>query len=378
MRRIYLDYNATTPIAPSVHEAMEPYLTEHFGNPSSSHVLGRITSEAIQEARGCVAGLIGADCDEIVFTSGGTESNNLALIGALWPDTLRTGSHLIISVFEHPAVEAPARFLKRQGIALTIVPCTEDGVVDPNEIRRAIRPETRLVSIMHANNEIGTIQPIRAISTICHERDILLHTDAAQSVGKIRVNVNELGVDLLSIAGHKLYAPKGVGALFVRRSVTLQPVLHGAGHERGLRPGTENVASLVGLGKAATLAARALETETERMAALRDRLLDLLKAEIGDQLTVNGFRSPRLPNTLSANFPSVAGAELLQRVPEICASTGSACHADQVSMSKTLTAIRLEPQQARGTVRLSLGAHTSVEDVDRTASLLLGAWQSLT
>jgi cysteine desulfurase len=378
MRRIYLDYNATTPVAAGVGQAMQPFFSELFGNPSSAHAAGRIAFEAIEDARGHVAGLVGADAEEIVFTSGGTEANNLAIQGVFLRSAPLLEGHLIISALEHPAVSAPAAFLEQLGIDVTIVACDRQGVVDPDDVRRAIRPDTRLVSIMHANNEIGTIQPLQEIAAHCHRTGVLLHTDAAQSVGKIRVHVDELDVDLLTIAGHKMYAPKGVGALFVRQSAALRPVLHGAGHERGLRPGTENVPYLVALGTAASLFSdRKLTHITATLVERRDRLEGLLQEALGDELTVNGAAAPRLPNTLNVNFPRVSGAELLARVPEICASTGAACHGSETARSATLAAIRLPPQVARGTIRLSVGWNTTVEEVDRAASLLVGAWESL-
>ena len=377
MRQIYLDYNATTPIAPTIQEAMLPFITEHYGNPSSSHSLGRSCQEAIEDARLQVAGLLGADTDEIIFTSGGTESNNLALKGVMLREPIGSGAHLVISAFEHPAVEAPAHFLTKLGYELTVVPVTAAGTVDPAAVESALRPDTKLVSIMHANNELGTVQPIREISEICHARDVLLHTDAAQSVGKIVTYVNELGADLLTIAGHKLYAPKGVGALYVRQGVALEPFMHGAGHEGGLRAGTENTPYIVALGKATSLASRGLDENADRMASLRDRLLDRLKAVMGDDLTVNGARAERLPNTLSLNLPQVSGAEVLSRIPEVCASTGSACHSGTTNMSVSLKAIGLPEDRARGTVRLSVGWYTSEEDVDRAASKILDVWENL-
>src|SRR5262245_21603390 len=377
MRQLYFDYNATTPIAPSVQEAMLPFLAEHFGNPSSSHVLGRAGAEAVEDARGQLALLLGCDAEEIVFTSGGTESNNLALKGALLREAPAAGGHLVISAFEHPSVAAPAQFLERLGYDVTIVGVTSQGLVQPAEVRKAIRPDTRLVSIMHANNEVGTIQPLRQIAAICHEHEIPLHTDASQSVGKIRTLVDELEVDLLTVAGHKTYAPKGVGALYVRRGVQLEPTQHGAGHEAGLRAGTENVASIVGLGRAASLAAKSLDQARERMTALRDRLWQQLAAEVGNLLVLHGALAERLPNTLSVAFPGASGHELLARIPELCASTGSACHSTGRSMSPTLAAMGISEEAARGTVRLSVGWQTTEEDVDRAASLLLGAWEAL-
>jgi cysteine desulfurase len=375
LRNIYLDYNATTPIAPPVQEAMLPFLAEYFGNPSSQHALGRASCEAVEEARLRVGQLLGANRDEIVFTSGGTESNNLATVGVALGRPLAGGGHLVISAIEHPAVAEPAELLESLGYDLTVVDCDSQGVVHPETVEKAIRPDTFLVSVMHANNEIGTVQPIREMSEICRKNKVLLHTDAAQSIGKIPTLVDELGVDLLSLAGHKMYAPKGVGALYVRRGTPVAPVLRGAGHERGLRPGTENVASIVALGKAATLAQGELTAVARRMSELRDRLLERLSDAIPRRLTVNAEGAPRLPNTLSVNFPGVLGGELLRRIPELCASTGSACHSGSDNLSATLAAIGLSPQVAQGTVRLSVGRYTSEEDVDRAASLLLAAWE---
>jgi cysteine desulfurase len=375
MRQLYLDYNATTPIAAQVQEAMQPFLAEEFGNPSSSHALGRAAHEAVEDARSQVAALLGADADEIVFTSGGSESNNLALKGVLARHS-PAGGHLVISEIEHPSVAAPARYLKRLGYDVTVVGVTGQGVVQPNSVRAALTGDTVLVSIMHANNEVGTLQPLKQIADICHERKILLHTDAAQSVGKVRTLVDELEVDLLTIAGHKLYAPKGIGALFVRRGVALEPLIHGAGHEGGLRAGTENVPYIVGLGAACKLAGKNLDEYGKRVGGLRDRLWRELSREIGEGLVLHGQLAPRLPNTLSVSFPGVAGYELLARIPELCASTGSACHSDTHAMSPTLAAMGVQAEVARGTVRLSLGWYTTEEDVDRAASLLIGAWEA--
>lgn len=377
MRRIYLDYNATTPIAPSVQEAMQPFLAEHFGNPSSNHALGRACHEAIEDARGDVAALLGADPDEIVFTAGGTEANNLALKGVLFGDAPPMQGHLVISAVEHPAVTEPARFLQRLGYSVTVVGCNRDGLVEPEAVERVLRRETRLVSVLHAHNETGVLQPISEIAALCRERNILVHTDAAQSVGKVYTAVESLGVDLLSVAGHKFYAPKGVGALYVRRGVSLEPLLHGAGHEGGLRAGTENTPYLVGLGKAAQLAHKALDQSRHKLSALRDRLLDRLREIIGEELQVHGEAAERLPNTLLVNFPGVSGPELLSRIPELCASTGSACHSGMVRLSPTLAAMGLTPDEARGTVRLTVGWYTSEDEIDTAAELLLDAWENL-
>lgn len=375
MKQIYLDYNATTPIAPSVVDAMQPFLTHHYGNPSSSHALGRASAEAIEDARVQVAGLLGCAQDEVVFTSGGTESNNLAIKGVMLRGG-NTGGHMIISQLEHPAVSAPANFLERMGFDVTAVPCDANGVVQPDSVAAAIRPETRLVSIMHANNEIGSIQPISKIVDICHKQGVLVHTDASQSVGKIPTMVDHMGVDLLTIAGHKIYAPKGVGALFVRDGLDLEPVLHGADHENGLRAGTENTPYIVALGRACLYAGKAMNDSPQRMAGLRDRLYDNLQAGIPHPLKINGGQVERLPNTLSVVFPGVVAAEMLQRADELCASTGSACHSSTAS-SVTLSAMNVAPEEIAGTMRLSVGWTTSQDEVDRASELLIDAWEVL-
>ena len=375
MRQIYLDYNATTPIAPSVIESMLPFFSNHYGNPSSSHALGRAASEAIEDARCKVAGLIGCDRNEIVFTGCGTEANNLALKGVMLADGQPRG-HLIISAIEHPAISEPAKFLERLGCELTIVPCDENGVVRPADVEAAIRPNTRLISVMHANNEIGTIQPIREISEVCRSRNILLHSDASQSTGKIPVFVDYMDVDMLTIAGHKFYGPKGIGVLFVREGLGLESLLHGAGHEQGMRGGTENTPYIVGLGQAALLVSKSLDESVEKMTQLRDRLYDKLSNSIPG-LRVNGFAAQRLPNTLSVSFPEVTGDELLRRVPEICASTGAACHSGEVFGSSTLSSMGISDAQMAGTVRLSVGWTTSEEEIDRASNLLIDAWENL-
>jgi cysteine desulfurase len=375
VRQIYLDYNATTPIAPSVVEAMNPFLSGHYGNPSSSHAMGRAAKEAIEDSRVKVAGLLGCDRDEIVFTGGGTESNNLALKGAMlqWAPK---GGHLVISAIEHPAVVAPAKFLESLGYGVTIVPCDAHGFVHPSSIEAALKPETKLVSVMHANNEVGTIQPIRQIAEICHGKGVLLHTDASQSVGKIPTYVDQLDVDLLTVACHKFYGPKGIGALFVREGVSIEPLLHGASHERGMRGGTENTPYIVGMGQAAHLAANCIDESTESMTKLRNRLNDHLVNGIPG-LLVNGLKAARLPNTLSVVFPSVSGQDILKRVPEICASTGSACHSSGLVSSATLSAMGMSAKEMDGAVRLCVGWYSSEEEVDRASNLLIDAWENL-
>ncbi len=382
MPPIYLDYNATTPVDPAVIDAMSPYLHTHFGNPSSTHDYGRHAHEAVARARAEVAALLGAQPDEVVFTGGGTEASNHALKGVVFARLQGVfgrlfGSarapHIITSAIEHPATLQPCDFLRRIGCKVTIVPVDRFGLVDPDAVRRALTRRTAIVSIMHANNEVGTLQPIREIAQIARRHGALMHTDAAQSLGKVTVDVHAMGVDLLTVAGHKLYAPKGVGALFVRRGVRLEPLLHGAGHESGRRAGTENVPYLVALGTASAVAQKSLPRATERLRALRDRLWDRLRAALGEKVVLNGHPELRLPNTLNVNFVGHAGAALLQRVPEIAASTGSACHEGQVSQSPVLCAMGVPPHLGQGALRLSVGRFTTEDEIDRAAAVLAQA-----
>jgi len=365
---IYLDYNATTPVLPQVRDALLPFLDTHFGNPSSDHPYGRAAAEAVQRARQQVADLLGCAADEIVFTSGGSESDNWALVGRVWA----AGSdraHIITTVVEHPAVLNTCRFLERRGVAVTYLPVDGTGQVDPDDVRRALRPETVVVSVMHANNEVGTLQPIAEIAAICRQAGVPLHTDAAQSVGKVPARVDDLGVDMLTIAGHKLYAPKGIGALYVRRGTALEPLVHGAGHEGGRRAGTENVPWMVALGAAAALAHATLETEAARQQTLRDRLQQLLEEKAGG-VTLNGHPTDRLPNTLNVRFAGIDGNALLAAVPEVAASTGSACHAGETEPSAVLLAMGIPPAEAVGAVRLSLGRLTTEDEIERAAEAL--------
>jgi cysteine desulfurase len=392
MTPIYLDYNATTPVDPTVVEAMLPYLHRDFGNPSSAHVLGAKAHEAVERARGQVAALLGAQPDEIVFTGGGSEASNLAIKGSVLarPRGLfgrwARGAHIITSAIEHPATAKPCEFLQRLGCRITIVHVDRHGVVDPDDIRKAMARDTVLVSIMHANNEVGTLQPIREIAALTRRQGVRLHTDAAQSLGKIAVSVEELGADLLTVAGHKLYAPKGVGALYVRRGVELEPLIHGAGHESGRRAGTENVPYLVALGTACDIARASLPAATERLQSLRDRLWARLQAGsnsggasprfppgLGTRVVLNGHPERRLPNTLNASFVGHVGAELLAKVPEVAASTGSACHEGKVTQSPVLCAMGVPPEIGRGALRLTVGRFSTQDEVDRAADFLIRA-----
>jgi cysteine desulfurase len=370
---IYLDHNATTPIAPEVREAMWPYLQERFGNPSSAHEGGRLAREAVERARAQVAALLGCDPDSIVFTASGSEADNLAIKGVALA-RLRKGDHIVTAAIEHPAALGACRYLERLlAYRLTILPVDGFGMVDPDDVRRAIEPGTVLVSVMHANNEVGTIEPIAEIARAARERDIVMHTDAAQSVGKIDVDVAELDVDLLTVTGHKLYAPKGIGALYVRPGTRLDSLIHGAGHEHGLRAGTENVPYIVGLGAACALAAKRLQSGVpEDIRTLRDRLHEALGARVPG-LTLNGHPQQRLPNTLNVSFPDQDGESLLARTPSVAAATGSACHSGRTDPSPVLTAMGRDAARALGAVRLSLGHDTTADDVDAAATALVAS-----
>jgi cysteine desulfurase len=361
MRRIYLDYNASTPIDPAVAVAMRPFLEDYYGNPSSGHWASPEAKAALDAARGQVASLLGCHNDEIVFTSGGSEANNLALKGIFFAFRDK-GDHVITTKIEHPAIIEPCRFLERLGAQVTYLPVDRTGRVDPADLRRAITPRTILVSIMHANNEVGTIEPIEDCARIAHEHGILFHTDAAQSVGKISTDVNELGVDLLSIAGHKLYAPKGIGALFVRRGVRLEPLIHGAGHEGGRRAGTESALLAVGLGKASELARNLAPMDQAR--ALRDQFWQGLETRLGNRIVLNGNPAHRLPNTLNVSFVGLVGAEILARLDNVAASTGSACHSGRIEPSPVLEAMGVAPKVGMGAIRFSLGRTTTLDEID--------------
>jgi cysteine desulfurase len=370
MRPIYLDYNASTPIDPLVAAAMRPFLEDHFGNPSSGHWAAAAAKAALEDARSKVARLVGAETDEIVFTSGGSEANNLALKGVAWASKSE-GGHIITSAVEHPSVLEPCRFLSQHGFQITQVPVDRTGRIDPDDVRRAITPQTILVSIIHANNEVGTIQPIAEVGRMTRARGIRLHTDAAQSVGKIATDVGALGVDLLTIAGHKLYAPKGVGALYVRRGTPLEPLIHGAGHEGGRRAGTESALLTVGLGTACDLVRNLAPMEMVRL--LRDRLWQALQAKFDHRVVLNGHTEHRLPNTLNVSFVGRVGAEILAQLEGVAASTGSACHAGQVELSPVLKAMGVPPEIGMGAIRFSLGRGTTQEEIDAVADRLASA-----
>ena len=361
MTPVYLDYNASTPIDPRVADVMRPLLDGPHANPSALHAGGREARAVIDRARAQVAALLGAFPDEVVFTSGGSEANNAALLGA-WFARPDGTDHMVTTTVEHPAILEPARFLERLGARVTLVPVDGTGRVDPDEVRRAITPRTFLVSVMHANNEVGTIQPIAEIAAATRGAGVPLHTDAAQSVGKIPTRVDDLGVDLLSIAGHKLYAPKGIGALYVRRGVRLEPFVHGAGHESGRRAGTESALLDAALGEACAIAADL--TPMDGVRALRDRLWDGLRALFGDEVVLNGHPVERLPNTLNVSFVGRPGADVIAALGDVAASTGSACHADSIELSPVLTAMGVEPRVGMGAVRLSLGRMTTGEEID--------------
>ena len=359
---VYLDYNATTPIAPQVAEAMRPYIYEDFGNPSSSHAYGSTAKKGVEKARRQVAEMLDCQPDEIVFTSGGSESNNLAIKGAAFAYREK-GNHIITSAVEHPAVLDVVEYLKKQGFRITILPVDEYGMLDPELVEKAITPDTILISIMHANNEVGTIEPIRAIAEIAHAHQVLMHTDAAQSVGKIAVNVEALGVDLLSIAGHKLYAPKGIGALYIRRGVRLEKIMHGAEHEMNKRAGTENVIEIAGLGAACELIKQNLPQYQAHMLAMRTRLEEGLRAAFPN-LKFNGHPEKHLPNTTNVSFYGLEANTILAELDQVAASAGAACHADQVDVSPVIAAMGIPVEYAMGTIRFTVGRNTTEEEID--------------
>ena len=375
MSAIYLDYNATTPIDPQVAEAMLPYVHAHFGNPSSGHSFGLAAREGVDLARAQVAGLLGCAAPDLIFTSGGTEANNHAIKGvaAAYRDR---GNHIITSTVEHPAVTEVCRYLENQGCRVTWLPVDEYGLVAPRQVEQAITPQTLLVTIMHANNEVGSVEPIAEIAEIAHHYGALLHTDCAQSVGKIPVRVDDLGADLLSIAGHKLYAPKGIGALYVRPGVHLEKLMHGANHEGNRRAGTENVIELVGLGAACELIDRNLAGYARRMQEMRDRLESGLR-DCGAGLRVNGHPEKRLPNTSSVSFKGLEADRILAGLEQVAASAGAACHSDRVEVSHVLAAMNVPMEYAMGTLRFSTGRYTTAAEIDQAVAEVRGVVNAL-
>jgi cysteine desulfurase len=373
---IYLDYNGTTPHAPEVIDAMRPYLETHFGNPSSGHWYGSGPREGVRRARSQVAGLLDCQPAEVLFTSGGTESNNQALKSIAGARYAR-GNHIITSSIEHPAILEVCRFMEVHGFKISVLPVDADGLVRVSAVAAAIRSDTIMISIMHANNEVGTIQPIAEIAALAREKGILMHTDAAQSVGKIPTRVKELGVDLLSLAGHKIYAPKGIGALYIREGVGPEIFCHGAGQEEGRRAGTENVLEIVGLGQACELAAADQDGHTAHMQTMRDRL----EAGLGAALTevgFNGHPQKRLPNTSSVSFRDLDADRILEEIgPMVAASAGAACHADQVEISHVLTAMQVPEAWAKGTLRFSTGRYTTAAEVDQALAVIVAAVRKL-
>lgn len=367
---IYLDYNATTPIDEEVVKAMLPYLQTYYGNPSSSYSIGRQTKKAVTIARKQVASLINASPDEIIFTSGGTESNNHAIRGIAFANQIK-GKHIITSEIEHPAVIEVSKYLETKGWEVTYVPVDKYGTVNPKDIEDAIRVETSLITVMHANNEVGTIQPIEEIASLAQQHQIIFHTDAAQSVGKINTDVKKMGVDLLTIAGHKLYAPKGIGALYIKEGTNIENLFYGAGQENGFRPGTENVPYIVALGEACKIAQRDFKQNTQNMLATKNRLIDGLKTNLSHNLHINGTKNNCLPNTLSIAFTGTEAHSLASAISnQLLISTGSACHANSIEISSVLKAMQVELMTAASTVRISTGKHTTNDEIDRAVEII--------
>jgi cysteine desulfurase len=370
IKRIYLDYAATTPVDPRVLKAMEPYFSEKFGNTMSLHSFGQEAKTALEEAREIVADLMGAKPSEVIFTSSATESNNLALKGVAFANR-RKGNHIIISSIEHSCIMESAKWLEKQGFEITRLKVDKYGLVDPEDVKKAIKKETILVSIMHANNEIGTIEPIEEIGKICKERGVYFHTDAAQSFGKIPINVNKMNIDLMTVSSHKMYGPKGAAALFVREGTKIEPILHGGGHEMGLRSSTVNVAAIIGFAEACKICKKEMEKEAKRSTKLRDKLIKGVLEKIpGSHL--NGHPTKRLPNNANFWFKGVEGESIVIQLDllGIAASTGSACSTEKLEPSHVLLAIGLRPEQAHGSLRLSLGRWTTEKDIDYVLEVL--------
>ncbi len=361
---VYLDYNATTPIDPEVAKEMIPFVETYFGNPSCSYLIGRQNKDAIEKARKQVAVLINCNPEEIIFTSGGTESNNHAIKGVAFTN-FHKGKHIIASAIEHPAVIEVCEFLKLNGYDISYVKVDEFGQVNPADVEKAIRPDTIIISVMHANNEVGTIQPIKKIADIAKKNHIIFHTDAVQSAGKIKIDVQELGIDLLSVSGHKLYAPKGIGVLYIKKGIQISNLLHGAGQEKGRRPGTENIIGIVGLGKACEIASKNLSDNNKHMKEMRERLYQGLKKASNIDIKVNGHPENRLPNTLSISFEKVDSHTLASLIKnDVLISTGSACHSEIEDISPVLKAMNVDLMTAGSTVRISTGKYTTRKEID--------------
>ncbi len=374
---IYLDYNATTPVDPEVATEMIPYIESFYGNPSSSYAIGRSNKEAVEKARAQVAELINCKPEEIFFTSCATESNNLAIKGIAWANNDK-GRHIITSAIEHPAVTEVCKYLSSQGFGITWLPVDQYGRVDPKQVKEAIRTDTVLITIMHANNEVGTIQPIHEIGSIARQKNIVFHTDASQSVGKIETDVDKLGIDLLTIAGHKLYAPKGIGVLYIRKGTRIENLMHGAEQEKGIRPGTENVIYTVGLGKACEVALRDFKQNQHNMQISRNRLLDGLVSSLGNKVHINGNLANCLPNTLSVAFENVSAHALASFISsDVLISTGSACHSGETTISSVLQAMNVDFRTAAATVRISTGKRTTEEEIDFAVEALVNAVKKL-
>lgn len=375
---IYLDYNATTPIDKEVADEMISIIQNHYGNPSSSYEIGRYSKKAIENARKQVASLINAQPEEIVFTSCATESNNIAIQGVALANQAK-GKHIITSAIEHPAVIEVCKHLELHGFEVTYLPVDTKGRINPHDVEKAIRPDTILITIMHANNEVGTIQPISEIAAIAKEKNILFHTDAAQSVGKIETDVEKSGVDLLTIAGHKLYAPKGIGALYVKQGTKIQKIMYGASQEKGIRPGTENLVHIVALGKACEVAKRDFDKNYAAMLRAKNNLLAGLKTQLGEKIKVNGDPVHCLPNTLSIAFDKVEAHTLASGISnDIYMSTGSACHANSIQISSVLKAMNTDPKIAAGTIRISTGKHTSSDEIETAVKIISSTVSKLT
>ncbi|MEK0398983.1 cysteine desulfurase family protein [Tetragenococcus halophilus] len=364
---VYLDYNATTPVDETVFQAMLPFLKQEFGNPSNRYPIGNIAKQAVEKGREQVATLLNAKAAEITFTASGSESNNTVLKGVAY-SYKNQGKHMITSEIEHPAILEPLTFLEKNGYEVTYVPVDKKGTVDPLDVKNAIREDTILVTIMHSNNEVGTLQPIEEIAEICQEKDVFFHTDASQSVGKVAIDLEKTKIDFLTVAGHKIYAPKGVGALFIREGIEIEPLIHGARQENGQRASTENVPYIAALGQAAVQAAHHLPNND--LKDIRDYFYEQLRKEFNDKIHLNGDQMNRLPNTLNVSFIGYNGAKILEDNPDVWAATGSACHTSSTVISPVLKAMGVDEKVALGAIRFSVGRYTTKEEIDETVALL--------